>query len=637
MNKLLTPEIIRQRALKNKMKKVTEKERIKREKIDKMISSCEDKFIKKICELFINRWDCYAIQDNTNPLLFPTVYQELTIDIIKESLNPNSDITIGIHQIDNNKVKWLCYDIDKKHTPDPKSLADQIIKYLLEWYNLHGHLEPSGSPDSYHVWIFTEPTDVDVAINFHKTFKNRLKSIGVDTRSIEKGVSRGDKGLGCMIKLPFNIQRKTGMRSEMLANIFGITPEKIPIIQMTNIQESRRTELSKIENYGVVLCALPNIKCKDDVKYKDNINIEMCGVIISEIPKIIEKLKSPAKPDRSKLDYAIIRALVEFNIPKGVILQYLKTIPGSHTKVHDIRKDDYFQRTYNSVMRVLYDYHQHREIDQMLECIYASQIHGTISKTETCWHKAWKRSVQKSGMEIEKVLDHSRRFKADIYDSINNVVIEIQNDISPEHIMKRCHFYDSKGIKIRWIFNFLYKYKKNHIKIREEGNQANFRQICPSENIQCLFDDKGNPRYDVNFNIDYDFSNDTHTILKVEHMNNDGSGYGQLFSSIIIEKEFIISRIILERIIVDCGFIKINENEYIRKIWNVEELLRSEIIDEHRIRIKYKGYKESKFLKLIEVEEMNTSEIYNYIDISNPKIIAERQMLKNLQKLKRNI
>ena len=93
-----------------------------------MISSCEDKFIYKLCQLFINRWDCYTIQDNTNPLLFPTVYQELTIYIIKDSLNPNSNI-----KINENKVKWLCYDIDKKHTPittNPKSISDQIIKYL---------------------------------------------------------------------------------------------------------------------------------------------------------------------------------------------------------------------------------------------------------------------------------------------------------------------------------------------------------------------------------------------------------------------------------------------------------------------------------------------------------------------------
>jgi len=66
----------------------------------------------------------------------------------------SEEITIGIHQIDDNKIKWLCYDIDKKHTEDPRLLSDQIVKYLKEWYNLHGYIEPSGSPDSYHVWIF---------------------------------------------------------------------------------------------------------------------------------------------------------------------------------------------------------------------------------------------------------------------------------------------------------------------------------------------------------------------------------------------------------------------------------------------------------------------------------------------------
>ena len=367
----MTQEIIKKRIIENKIKKAAENTKRKKDKIEKMISSCEDKFISKLCQLFINRWDCYAIQDNTNPLLFPTIYQELTIDIIKNSITPDSSITIGIHQIGENKVKWLCYDIDKKHTPDPKLLSDQIIKYLKEWYNLTGYIEPSGSPDSYHVWIFIEPTDTDIVVNFHKTFKNRLKSVGIDIKPIEKGISKGDKGLGCMIKLPFNIQRKSEKRSELIADILKIIPEKIPTFQEPNTQKIKHTKLSNIGKCGGVLVVLP---CSKSVKYNSNVNIEICKEIIFDIPKILNKLKSPVKPDRSKLDFAIIKALAEVNISKDVILQYLKTIPNSHTKVHDTRKDDYFQRTYNSVIRALYG-HQYGVINQMLECIDESQIY----------------------------------------------------------------------------------------------------------------------------------------------------------------------------------------------------------------------------------------------------------------------
>ena len=342
INKLLTPEIIRKRAYENKIKKVVENTRIKREKIDNMLQSCEDKFISKICELFINRWDCYAIQVNENPLLFPTVYQDLTLDIIKDSLDKYSKITIGIHQIYENKIKWICYDIDKKHTSNPKLLSDQIIKYLKEWYNLTGYLEPSGSHDSYHVWIFIEPTYTDIAINFHKTFKNELKSVGIDTKAIEKGISEGSKGLGCMIKLPFNIQRKSDKRSELLANIFNIVPEKIPVIQEPNIQKSNHADILNIGKCGSTVC----YKASEGVNYDYFENVEICNEIISKIPKIANRLKLP-EIDRSGLDFLIIKALSEVGISKDTIHKYLKTIPNS--KIHE-RGDLYFQKSYNNVI-----------------------------------------------------------------------------------------------------------------------------------------------------------------------------------------------------------------------------------------------------------------------------------------------
>lgn len=510
MNRLLTPEIIMQRAAKNKMKKVAEKERIKREKIDKMISSCEDEFIKKICELFINRWDCYAIQDNTNPLLFPTVYQELTIDIIKESLSPDSNITIGIHQIDNNKVKWLCYDIDKKHTPDPKSLSDQIVKYLKEWYNLHGYLEPSGSPDSYHVWVFTELTDVDIAINFHKTFKNGLKSVGVDVGAIEKGVSKGEKGLGCMIKLPFNIQRKTNKRSKLLADISNIIPERIPIVSVDKMQIQNTQKISQIitsnpkSDVFVSVCILASKDVCGDI-FESN---DMCWNIISKMPKIMHWMCEEQGRDRSILDYWIISALVDVGISKKTISKFLYALPDTITKIHD-RGDSYFDLSYSKVI-------------------------SSRPKVENRWHTAWKNVALKSGMETEVRFTHNGCV-ADIYDPKRRVVTEIQHgSINPEVLANRCSFYESLGIKIRWLFDYREKYDTGNLALHiDEDHEENvfICQTCP-RNIGYLFDDVGIPKYDIYFNIEYDFSNDTHTTLKIGKMFGDGSGYGRLYSSI---------------------------------------------------------------------------------------------------------
>ena len=346
MNRLLTPEIITARAVKIRNKKTIENSRRKKEKINEMINSCEDKFISKLCELFISRWDCYAIQDNEDPLLFPTVYKDLTIDIIKDSLMLDSDITIGIHQINENKVKWLCYDIDKKHTSDPKLLSDQIIKYLKEWYNLTGYIEPSGSPDSYHVWVFIEPIDSEIVINFHKEFKNRLKSIDIDIKAIEKGISKGDRGLGCMIKLPFNIQRKTNKKSELLADIFNIVPEKIPIVQEP--KDRTTSKIDKSNSSKDVFCFVCCDTC-EDIKYDVFEIVERCEEIISKIPNIANRLRL-LESDRSGLDFVIIKVLSEVGISKGTIYRYLKTIPNS--KVH-IRGYSYFDLTYSNVVKKL--------------------------------------------------------------------------------------------------------------------------------------------------------------------------------------------------------------------------------------------------------------------------------------------
>lgn len=108
-----------------------------------------------------------------------------------------------------------------------------MIKSLKEWYNLTGNLEKSGSVDSYHVWIFFEPIDNDLAFNFDQNFKGKIKAvlnsmgIEINEHSIDKCVQKGESG---MIKLPYNIQLKNGVRSEFLGDISKIQPERLPVI-----------------------------------------------------------------------------------------------------------------------------------------------------------------------------------------------------------------------------------------------------------------------------------------------------------------------------------------------------------------------------------------------------------------------
>lgn len=188
--------------------------------------------LKDIKRLFINRFDRYSIQNPDMPEKFPDVKEPLTDYILLKGIL--GDITIGTRAINpnDNKIKWVCYDIDADHNENPRLVADTIIKYLKEWHSLTGYLEKSGSPDSYHVWIFILPIDNDLAYGFDLAFKARIKtvlnSMGIEIgeHSIDRGVQKGESG---MIKLPFNIQLKNDVRSEFLGDISKIQPERLPV------------------------------------------------------------------------------------------------------------------------------------------------------------------------------------------------------------------------------------------------------------------------------------------------------------------------------------------------------------------------------------------------------------------------
>lgn len=186
-----------------------------------------------IVRLFINRDDKYSLQNPTNGT-FPDKNKTLTLNILESSLE--GEITIGTRPINpnNNTIKWIAWDIDKDHNDNPKSVVNAMVQNLKEWYGLNGYIELSGSIDSYHVWVFLFPTDNNVAYRLDQDFRGRLRSIGigVNPKSIERGVQLGDGG---MFKLPFNIQNKEkygqkGGRSRFVegVDISKIVPQNLP-------------------------------------------------------------------------------------------------------------------------------------------------------------------------------------------------------------------------------------------------------------------------------------------------------------------------------------------------------------------------------------------------------------------------
>lgn len=188
--------------------------------------------LNDIKRLFINRYDRYSLQNPDSPEKFPDVKEPLSDAILLMSML--GSITIGTRAVDpeNNKIKWVCWDIDADHNEKPRLVVDIMIKFLKEWHGLTGYLEKSGSPDSYHVWVFLEPVSNDIAFEFDQSFKARIKTIlnsmgiEISEHSIDRGVQKGESG---MLKLPFNIQLKNGVRSEFMGDLSRIQPERLPV------------------------------------------------------------------------------------------------------------------------------------------------------------------------------------------------------------------------------------------------------------------------------------------------------------------------------------------------------------------------------------------------------------------------
>ncbi len=192
-------------------------------------------YIEDIKRLFVARTDTFSLykaEDAGKEVVHtPETNQPPTDNDILRSLM--GDITIGFRPVnpETNLCKWICYDIDKHscegtiYASNPRLAVDEIVNHHKEWYNLTGYIELSGSPDSYHVWIFIEPVDNEIVLKFDKEFMEKCDP------SINRCIcKRVEKGQGHMIKLPYTINIKNGVRSKFIdgIDISKIQPEKFP-------------------------------------------------------------------------------------------------------------------------------------------------------------------------------------------------------------------------------------------------------------------------------------------------------------------------------------------------------------------------------------------------------------------------
>jgi len=161
----------------------------------------------------IHRQDCYATQW-ANGQGYSCKKEELTDHILQQHLK--GKITIGVYQLKpNDTVIWAVSDHDKG-TPEDYAEAVKLFEYLKkEGYGVILE-ESGGAPYRTHVWLLLpKPTPAGQAKAF---LESTCKVLGIRPHELFPKQTNLDisRPFGNLVKLPFGINRKSGVRSKIV-------------------------------------------------------------------------------------------------------------------------------------------------------------------------------------------------------------------------------------------------------------------------------------------------------------------------------------------------------------------------------------------------------------------------------------
>jgi hypothetical protein len=189
-------------------------------KTPRFLDSCES-----LLNLIINRTDVHALQQPDGR------YFKAPIGISDEAIRKHLDgiLTIGVYQFSpDNKVKWVCFDVDshaqKNITETPLAIQKRNEKAEVDVLRLCNYLksvgvpfllEKSGSPHSYHIWVFVEPVEGKKAKFFGDMIK---KESGIDCEVFPKQARVDAGGYGNLVKLPLATHQLHKTKSQIQVN-----------------------------------------------------------------------------------------------------------------------------------------------------------------------------------------------------------------------------------------------------------------------------------------------------------------------------------------------------------------------------------------------------------------------------------
>jgi hypothetical protein len=218
----------------------------------RILHSCED-----LVKLVFNRTDAYGTQ-KSDGTYFKTPIR-VSNEVIKKHLD--GTVTIGAYQFNlKNEVKWICYDIDSHAPKGVIETADEIRKRdekaeynMVRLCNFFTNndipylLEKSGSPHSYHIWIFLKPVDGKKANYFAIMTK---KESGVECEIFPKQDRIGSDGYGNLVKVPLATHRKHMTKSSIFVNgefVSDFTDFEVGILDINGIEipVEKKAEMQK--------------------------------------------------------------------------------------------------------------------------------------------------------------------------------------------------------------------------------------------------------------------------------------------------------------------------------------------------------------------------------------------------------
>lgn len=228
---------------------------------------------ESLIELLLNRDDAYGLQIPLGSYIKKD--GSVSSEVIKKHLA--GELTLGFYTHNQESVvKWLCFDIDSHalkgkvetapeiHARNEKAESDceRMCNYLkLE--NIPYLLEKSGSPHSYHIWVFLEPVDGRKARYFGKKLE---KEAGIDCEVFPKQGTVYSGKYGNLVKVPLATHQKHKTKSLVQVNgefVSSFENLEVGILDISDLEVPERqtpaVALAPVTTMGTVKPGTPAI------------------------------------------------------------------------------------------------------------------------------------------------------------------------------------------------------------------------------------------------------------------------------------------------------------------------------------------------------------------------------------------